>query len=102
MEEKWTQEDMGKVIFYNNKKGLEEIAAIVGIDKAPNTILAIEYPMHSKSRTYLLGLKKDKEKDNYLLLEEVGDWHYKKDVSKEEREEIDKISKSERRFSEEF
>ena len=102
MEEKvWTNEDEDCILSHLNKKReLEVIAILETYKETPRTIKAIEYPISLDSKIFLLGLDKSREKESSFLFEYVGDWCYQGKVSRDEKEEIKRITNREITFLE--
>ena len=94
-EEIWNKNDVGSIINYIDEKKEKGTLAILNIyEEIIDEIRGIEYPISLSSRIFRLGLKKDRELEQEILLKYVGDWCYQGKVSEVQREQLDKISKT--------
>jgi len=101
MEEEWNKNDIGKIIIYSNLSKKKEKVAILEIyEDTPNTIGIVNYPISLNSRISLLGLRKSQEQKDSSLLDKVGDWCSLGEVSKDEREELNRIASYPKNFLE--
>lgn len=96
----WKYNDIGKVVQHMDVEGNTDITAIIGVSEAPNTIVVMQYPFGFNSRAYLLGLRKEYEKENSNLVKETGDWCLIKELSGAEIEEVERMKDIPRRFLE--
>ena len=104
MKYKWNKKDAGKILIYKTLYGQEneQIAVVKTYKETPNTIKAIVYPIGLNSRLFFVGLPKIQEKKDKGSLEDVGDWYFVKKVSKEEKQELKRISKFGKEISDTF
>lgn len=97
----WNKKDIGWRVLFSDASGkLGDVAILKCYEQIPNTIMVIDHPISLYSKIYLLGLSKEQEKVAPYILEKIGDWFYMEKVSKDVREELDRIASVERVFLE--
>ncbi len=100
----WNKKDIGKVLVYRTlyDQENEQIAIVKTYEETSNVIKAVNYPIALNSRLFILGLPKIQEKKDKNSLKNAGDWYFVKRVSKEERQELERILKSRKEISDVF
>ena len=101
MEEDWNKNDIGKIIIYLNLSRKKEKVAISEVyENTPHTLGVVDYPISLDSKISLLGLRKNQEKKDFSLLEKTGEWCFLGEVSKDDREELNRIASYPKNFLE--
>ena len=106
MEEGLNEKDIGdvlarlNVIDLDGKKEIGRLAVVKTYEETPNDIQIIEYPMELDSKIYVMKFEGLKKRGNRLEFENVGDWCYEGKVSKDEREELNRIASYPKNFLE--
>jgi hypothetical protein len=100
----WKSSDIGKVIIYKEKTGVNNKVVIYNVNKkVPNTICFVEYPITLNSEIYppiltsklgIVGIVKSQKKENDKYLENAGDWCFIDRVSNDEMRELERIANS--------
>ena len=94
MEEIWDERDEYSILDYINENNEKETIAILNIyEETPDEIRGIEYPFNKNSIPFRLGLKKEREVEYGIPLEQIGSWKCVGKLSLDEIKEKDKILK---------
>ena len=90
----WNKSDYGKVIVFRDVKGLDNKVAVHSSNPlVPNTVGVIEYPIFLNSKiVFEVGVPKNQEVKSQEYLKKAGDWYFVGFVSKDEKEELERIS----------
>ena len=93
----WTEEDIGKIIHYKNYVfGEENKVAIAGVDKdITGRLIVVNHPIGYGSKIFYTDVpKKDQRKLDASYFKKQGDYSIVGEVSKDEKEELERIRKS--------
>ncbi len=93
----WTEEDIGKIIYYENYVfGEKNRVAIIDVDKDMTGLLrVINHPLYSGSKKFYTDVpKKDQQKLDSSYFERQGDYSVVGEASEEDRRVFKKIRES--------
>ena len=99
MENEWNKSNIGSIVTFMDEYRKKVTIAIYDVNvDVPRTVDFVLYPigLTSKITRGSAGIPKDQEKQSIDDFKESGDWFYMGRVSKDEKEQLERFSKTRR------